>query len=74
MWEVTLALPYGWWAFQPRMMLGLTVDAWSYLPIEEVFVWFSVTFTTVVIFEAVKMWKASKKSLRHALVGPPGKP
>lgn len=74
LWEVTLALPYGWWAFQPRMMMGLTVDAWSYLPIEEVFVWFSVTFTTVVIFEAVKMWKASKKSLRTALIGPPGKP
>jgi len=71
LWEVTLALPYGWWGFQPRMMMGVTVGAWSKLPIEEVCVWFSVTFTTVVIFEAVKIWRASGHGFRHALLGPP---
>jgi lycopene cyclase domain-containing protein len=70
LWEVTMALPYGWWGFQPRMMMGLTIGAWSNLPIEEVFVWFVVTFTTVVIFEAIKIWRASGYTFRHAMVGP----
>jgi lycopene cyclase domain-containing protein len=69
LWEVTLALPYGWWRFQPRMMMGLTIGAWSDLPIEEVFVWFVVTFATVVIFEAIKIWRASGHSFRHAMWG-----
>lgn len=71
LWEVTLALPYGWWRFQPRMMMGITIGAWSDLPIEEVFVWFVVTFATVVIFEAIKIWRASGHSLRIAMIGPP---
>ena len=71
LWEVTLALPYGWWRFQPRMMMGITIGAWSDLPIEEVFVWFVVTFATVVIFEAIKIWRASGHSFRIAMIGPP---
>jgi len=69
LWEVTLALPYGWWGFQPRMMMGLTIGAWSDLPIEEVFLWFAVTFTTVVVFEALKMWRASGLGFRDAMMG-----
>ncbi len=69
LWEVTLALPYGWWAFQPRMMMGLTIGAWSNLPIEEVFLWFVVTFATVVVFETLKIWLASGKSFREAMTG-----
>jgi len=69
LWEVTLALPYGWWAFQPRMMMGLTIGAWSNLPIEEVFLWFAVTFTTVVVFEALKIWLASGKGFVKAMTG-----
>lgn len=71
LWEVTLALPYGWWAFEPRMMMGLTIGAWSELPIEEVFLWFAVTFTTVVMFEALKIWLASGKGFVEAMVGRP---
>ena len=35
-WEATLAIPYGWWGYEPRQMLGLRVGAWSGLPIEAV--------------------------------------
>ncbi|NJN40521.1 MAG: hypothetical protein HC807_06340 [Gammaproteobacteria bacterium] len=66
---MTLALPYGWWAFQPRMMMGLTIGAWSNLPIEEVFLWFVVTFTTVVVFESFKIWLASGKGFVEAMTG-----
>src|SRR5262245_32862195 len=58
LWEATLALPYGWWEYLPRTLLGLHIGAWSGLPIEAVFVWFAVTFTTVITYEVIKIWKA----------------
>lgn len=71
LWEVTLALPYGWWGFEPEMMIGLHIGAWSGLPIEEVFLWFAVTFTTVVVFEVIKIWQASERDFLEALLGAP---
>ncbi len=58
LWEATLALPYGWWEYRPDTMMGLHIGAWSGLPIEAVFVWFAVTFTTVITYEVIKIWKA----------------
>ena len=49
--------------------MGIFIGAWADLPIEEVFVWFVVTFATVVIFEAIKIWRASGHSFRHAMWG-----
>src|ERR1051325_2607981 len=58
LWEATLALPYGGWEYRPGAMMGLQIGAWSGLPIEAVFVWFAVTFTTVITYEVIKIWKA----------------
>ncbi len=69
LWEVTLALPYGWWNFQDDAMLGLRITAWARLPIEEVFVWIAVTWATVIVYEIVKRWKASGKPAKHAFLG-----
>ncbi|ADW71253.1 hypothetical protein [Granulicella tundricola] len=69
MWEVTLALPYGWWNFQAAAMLGVRVTAWSFLPIEEVFIWIAVSYSSVIVYEIVKRWKASGRALGHALLG-----
>jgi len=69
LWEATLALPYGWWNFQHRQMMGLYIGAWSDLPIEEVVVWLAVTYATVILFEAVKLWQASGLTVRDALLG-----
>ena len=69
LWEVTLALPYGWWNFQDDAMLGLRITAWARLPIEEVFVWIAVTWATVIVYENVKRWQASGRSAAHAFVG-----
>lgn len=69
LWEGTLASPYGWWGYQPQAMLGIDVDAWSYLPIEAVLVWFAVTWTTVIVYEVIKLWLASGKSARAAFLG-----
>ncbi|WP_158751921.1 lycopene cyclase domain-containing protein [Acidobacterium sp. S8] len=69
LWEVTLALPYGWWNFRDEQMLGVRITAWSRLPIEEVFLWVAVTYATVIVYEIVRRWKASGKKLWHALSG-----
>jgi lycopene cyclase domain-containing protein len=69
MWEVTLALPYGWWNFRDQQMLGIRITAWAQLPIEEVYLWITVCYTSVIVYEIVKRWKASGKSARHAFLG-----
>ena len=69
LWEATLALPYGWWAFQQDQMLGIYILAWHNLPIEEVFVWIAVTYMTVMVFEAIRCWQASGKPAKKAFLG-----
>jgi hypothetical protein len=69
LWEATLALPYGWWGYHDEAMMGIFVGAWSDLPLEAVLVWLAVTFTTVIIFEAVKIWLASRRKLTKFLMG-----
>jgi hypothetical protein len=69
LWEATLALPYGWWEYRPGSMLGLHIGAWSRLPIEAVFVWFAVTFTTVITYEVIKIWKALGTRALEAFFG-----
>jgi len=74
LWEATLAVPYGWWGFQPRQMIGLFIGAWSGLPIEEVCVWIAVTYATVIVFEIVKLWQASGRAAKDAFLGTKPKP
>lgn len=69
MWEATLAVPYGWWGFQPAQMLGIYITAWSRLPIEEVLVWIAVTYSTAIVYEVVRRWQSSGKRMRHAFLG-----
>jgi len=69
LWEATLALPYGWWNYQHRAMLGVFIGAWSNLPIEAVLVWLAVTYGTVIMFEVVKIWQASGRRAKEAFLG-----
>jgi hypothetical protein len=55
LWEATLAVPYGWWGFRPEQMIGIFISAWDRLPIEEVLVWISVTYTTAIVYEVLKI-------------------
>ena len=68
-WEATLGLPYHWWGFQPGQMVGLSITAWSRLPIEEIFVWITVTYATVIFYEIIRRWKASGRSAKGAFLG-----
>lgn len=69
LWEVTLALPYGWWGFRPTALIGLNVGAWANLPIEEVGLWMAVSFTTVITYEVIKIWQALGKRALEAFFG-----
>lgn len=69
LWEVTLALPYGWWGFRPSAMIGLSIGAWSNLPVEEPCVWMAVTFTTIITYEVIKIWKALGTRALEAFFG-----
>lgn len=69
LWEATLALPYGWWGFQHRAMVGIYITAWYGLPIEEIGVWIAVSYETVIVYEIIRRWKSSGRPLGHALVG-----
>lgn len=55
LWEATAAVPYEWWGYRPEMMIGIFVKAWAGVPIEEPFLWLLVTFTTVIVFEAIHL-------------------
>jgi hypothetical protein len=72
LWEATLAVPYDWWNFQHRQMIGLFIGAWSRLPIEEVCVWIAVTYATAIVFEVVKVFLTSERSVRQVLFGARG--
>lgn len=69
LWEATLAAPYGWWGYNHEQMMGLFIGAWSDLPIEAVCVWIMVTFTTVILYETIKIWQNSGKKAREAFLG-----
>jgi hypothetical protein len=68
-WEATLALPYGWWGYQKRQMVGLSIGAWYGLPIEAVGLWIAVSYATVIVFVIIKLWQASGKKVKDAFLG-----
>jgi len=52
-WEATIAVPYQWWGYQPRQMLGLLLNGFSGLPVEAPILWLAVTWGTVIIYETI---------------------
>lgn len=51
LYEATLGLPYGYWAYQPRHMLGPTIPPWSNAPIEAVLMWLVATPAVGMLYE-----------------------
>ncbi|MGB9079551.1 MAG: hypothetical protein WCC26_22145 [Terracidiphilus sp.] len=70
-WEATLAVPYQWWGYQQKEMMGIFIGAWAGLPIEAVMVWIAVTYGTTIVYEMMKAWQGSGKSARSAFLGRP---
>jgi hypothetical protein len=68
-WEATLAVPYQWWGYQEKEMIGIFIGAWAGLPIEAVMAWIAVTYGTTIVYEIMKAWQASGKSAKSAFLG-----
>ena len=65
---IPIAVIAGW--FLPSEgMTGISIRAWSGLPFEAVLVWMAVTYATVILFEACKLWQASGRTFREAFLG-----
>jgi hypothetical protein len=52
-WEATIAVPYQWWGFQDKQMLGMFINGFCGLPVEEPLLWLGVTWATVIIYEMI---------------------
>jgi len=52
-WEATLAVPYQWWGYQPRQMIGLTINGFSGLPVEAPMLWMGITWATIIVYETI---------------------
>ncbi len=68
-WEVTLAIPYEWWNYQPAHMLGVSIRAWGHLPLEAVLVWLVITWDGVLAFEFFRVFWHFDTSVRKAVLG-----
>lgn len=64
LWEVTLALPYGWWNYQGRWMLGIDILPWSNLPIEAPLLWFAAAWSNIGLYELAKLFFFAERPLR----------
>jgi hypothetical protein len=75
-WEATLAIPRGWWGYQPNGMIGVTIGAWSSsyspFPIEAAFVWVAAPFSSVLFYEFAKALTHHPLPTRQALFGAQG--
>lgn len=69
-WEVTLALPYGWWGYNHHWMVGLRVPAWFGLPVESVLLWLAAAWGIVFQYELFRVSRVTGLSLRRVLFGP----
>lgn len=72
-WEVTLAVPRGWWGYEMKGMLG-AIGPWSRpepFPVEAAFVWLAAPFSAVLTYECAKAFMHHPSpSARVALLGP----
>jgi hypothetical protein len=68
-WEATLALPFGWWAYQQSTMVGIFVSAWSHLAIEACGLWLSVGWASMFVYETTKIKVVTGRTWRQVLFG-----
>lgn len=54
-WEAALGVPYQWWGFNKEQMIGVFFKGLNDLPIEELILWVFASFTTIVIYETIRL-------------------
>ena len=73
-WEVTLAIPAGWWGYRGDAMIGV-IGAWSApgaaFPVEAALVWIAAPFSAVLTYEFAKAFTHHPApTTRARLLGP----
>ncbi len=71
LWEVTLALPNGWWNYRHEHMMGLFIVPWTHLPFEETLLWPISGWSNVLLFELFRVRLYSGRPFRELLFGAP---
>jgi hypothetical protein len=68
-WEVTLALPRGYWGYNSGQMVGVFISFWTDLPIEAVTVWL---FSSLIIlsYEYTKVQLYRRQTIGKEMVTP----
>lgn len=69
LWEGTLGVPYGWWTYQPAQMIGIVMKPMVNLPLEAVILWFVATWSTIIIYEVIKIVDYMERGVPGALFG-----
>jgi hypothetical protein len=69
LWEVTLALPNGWWDYHHARMLGVLIEPWSELPLEATALWPISAWSNVLLFELFRVKLHSGRSFGELLFG-----
>ena len=78
-WEAAIAVPYQWWGYQPKQMLGLMLNGFSGLPVEATVLWLGVTWASVIIYETIYTllfidWSSGPATARSSASHNPGPP
>jgi hypothetical protein len=50
-WEATLGARIGWWVYDQETIIGIWLEAWSYLAVEAVALWLFISLPVVLVFE-----------------------
>ena len=70
LWEVTLAIPYGWWGYQSDQMMGIVIRPWFNLPLEAAILWPCAAQLNIYLYEAARFYLHKQEPLLTVLFGP----
>ncbi len=72
LWEGTLGVPYAWWGYQSKQMMGIVAGPWANLPLEAVTLWFIASWITVNVYEVLKIYLYMGRPTLEAFIGVQG--
>ena len=55
-WEAAIGIPYQWWDYRRDQMVGIFIGPLTGLPIEEVILWVSAAWCTVIVYETIHVF------------------
>jgi hypothetical protein len=69
LWEATLGVPYNWWNYHHKHMLGIKIFAWASLPVEAVLLWIVIAWDCIIAYELFRVFFHIDRPLKQAMLG-----